>query len=266
MKRRDTYEATIAKDYSTLRGKAKIPISVTVAETWSDSRGIIGKTLHKIWAELLNNLGESLAPVKPLAKYFWLHFGQFHFRFCKSSFILFICLKAITLKLWLAMEVFCLCLLFFCSTFLFFLAEVQTCRLVMVLFLRTVKQNFCFSHFSWTYMSLWIARDGRDSLIYVEQNMLWTICWSLPQGLVKRIFYLVTHTNTERMQARRSWREVASPHVIEWQCILKHPDLQYCKMQGHFSYRWGEEPWYFIVQHNSTGLNFLHKRMCCTVA
>lgn len=171
MKRHDIYEATIAKNYSTLWGKAKIPISVTVAETWSDSRGIIGKTMHKIWAELLNNLGESLAPVKPLAKYFWLHFGQFHFRFRKSSFILFTCLKAITLKLWLAMEVFCLCLLFFCSRFLFFLAEVQTYRLVMVLFLCTVRQNFHFSHFCYIYICHWIARDGCDSLIYPEHAL-----------------------------------------------------------------------------------------------
>jgi len=70
MKRRDIYEATIAKDCSTLWRKAKTPISVTVTETWNDSRGIVGKTMHKIWAELLNNMGESLAPVKPLAKHF----------------------------------------------------------------------------------------------------------------------------------------------------------------------------------------------------
>lgn len=165
MKRCDIYKATIAKDYSTLWEKAKIPISVTVAETWNDSEGIIGKTKHKIWAELLRNLGKSLAPVKPLAKYFWLPCGQFHFKFRKSSFILFMCLNAITLKLQLAIEVFCLCLLFFCSRFLFLLAEVTKYRLVMVLFLHTVRQNLCFSHFRWIYMSPWTARRGHDSLI-----------------------------------------------------------------------------------------------------
>lgn len=165
MKRCDIYKATIAKDYSTLWEKAKIPISVTVAETWNDSEGIIGKTKHKIWAELLRNLGKSLAPVKPLAKYFWLPCGQFHFKFHKSSFILFMCLNAITLKLQLAIEVFCLCLLFFCSRFLFLLEEVTKYRLVMVLFLHTVRQNLCFSHFRWIYMSPWTARRGHDSLI-----------------------------------------------------------------------------------------------------
>lgn len=70
MKRCNIYEAGIAKDYSTLCRRAKIGISITVTENWNDSRGISGKTMHKIWAKFLNNLGESLAPVRPLAKYF----------------------------------------------------------------------------------------------------------------------------------------------------------------------------------------------------
>lgn len=65
MKKWDINEAPTAKDFSILQGKAKIPISATVAETWNNCRGITGKTTQKFWSELLNNLGEGLAPVKP---------------------------------------------------------------------------------------------------------------------------------------------------------------------------------------------------------
>lgn len=160
MKRWEINQDTTAKDFSILQGKAKIPISVTVAETWNDSRGITGKTTEEFWAELPNNLVESLAPVKP---YCWLHFGQFHSRFHKSSSILFMCLKQITLKLRLAMEVFCLYFLSLCSEFLFSLAEAQGHRLVMVLFPSTVRHNFCFSHFGWIRRALWIATNGHES-------------------------------------------------------------------------------------------------------
>lgn len=64
MKKWDINEATTAKDLSVLQGKAKIPISFTVAESWNDSSGITGKTTQKFWAELLNNLSENLVPVK----------------------------------------------------------------------------------------------------------------------------------------------------------------------------------------------------------
>lgn len=46
-------------------------------------------------------------------------------------------------------------------------------------------------------MSLWIARDGHDSLIYPEHAIFWR---STPQALVKHKFYLIMHTNRERMQ------------------------------------------------------------------
>lgn len=65
MKRWDINEAPTAKDFLILQGKTKIPISAIVAETWNNCRRITGKTTQKFWSELLNNLGESLAPVKP---------------------------------------------------------------------------------------------------------------------------------------------------------------------------------------------------------
>lgn len=50
-------------------------------------------------------------------------------------------------------------------------------------------------------MSLWIARDDCDTLIHPEEKS------TLRAG--KKTFYLVMHTNKERMQAIMSWREVA---------------------------------------------------------
>lgn len=138
MKRCYANEATTAKGFSILQGKAKIPISVTVAETWNDSSGITGKTL-KFWAELLNNLGESLAPVKP---YCWLHFGQFHSKFHKSSFILFMRLKQITLKSWLAMEVFCLYFLSLCSELSLFLSRSSNTQVSLGLIFQHSEAKF----------------------------------------------------------------------------------------------------------------------------
>lgn len=250
MKRWEINEATTAKDFSILQGKAKIPISVTVAETWNDSSGITGKTTEKFWAELLNNLVESLAPVKP---YCWLHFGQFHSRFHKSSFILFMCLKQITLKLRLAMEVFCLYFLSLCSEFPFSLAEAQAHRLVMVLFPSTVRHNFCFSHFGWICRALWIAKNGHESPRSPEHAL--NYCWSPPQVLLKCVFYLEMYRNEERIQATMSLREDAC--FSSDRRTVKHPDSQKYKMQGHFSYHCREKCWYFILQDNSIGLKFI---------
>lgn len=71
----------------------------------------------------------------------------------------------------------------FAPSLLFSLAEVQTHRLVMVLFPSTVRQNFCFSHLGGICRALWMAKNGHETPRSPEHALNYLL-------LLKCVFYL----------------------------------------------------------------------------